>query len=282
MRSADDSTPARRSGLGTATVIVFAVTVGGLGGLHAVRYVAAPSGSTATPSQRQALFHMLQPVALSNCRLERFGEPHDGGYLMCGDLLEDVEAAYSYGISGYDQWGCDISTKRHVVTHQYDCFDVTQPACPGGKTTFHAECVGDARKTQEGRVFDTIQNQFATNGDTSKRIALKIDVEGAEWDSLLAAPDEVLGQIDQMAVEFHWIEDEKSLALVRRLKQFFHVAHLHFNNASCISGMEPFPGWAYEVLFVNKRLGVVDASRTQGALHRVDASNIAFLSDCQP
>ena len=38
---------------------------------------------------------------------------------------------------------------------------------------------------------------------------LKIDVEGAEWDSLLSAPDETLKQIDQMAVEFHWIEDRE-------------------------------------------------------------------------
>ena len=60
---------------------------------------------------------MLRPVALSNCRLERFGEAHDGGYLMCGNLLENVQAGYSYGIDGYDQWGCDISTKRNVTVH---------------------------------------------------------------------------------------------------------------------------------------------------------------------
>ena len=58
--------------------------------------------------QRQILFDLLQPVALANCRLERFGEANDGGYLMCGNLLDGVESAYSYGISSYDKWGCDI------------------------------------------------------------------------------------------------------------------------------------------------------------------------------
>ena len=111
---------------------------------------------------------------------------------------------------------------------------------------------------------------------------IKIDVEGAEWDSLLSSPEEVLAQIDQIAVEFHGIEDEKSLALVRRLKQSFEVAHIHFNNASCTSGTEPFPSWAYEVLFVSKRLAVLDSSRQAGGRHPLDSPNVPLMLDCQP
>jgi hypothetical protein len=118
---------------------------------------------------------------------------------------------------------------------------------------------------------------------------LKIDVEGAEWDSLLSTPDEVLQRVDQMAVEFHWelehsrrIQQERYTRLVRRLKQFFEIAHLHFNNASCLEGLEPFPTWAYEVLFVSKRLAVVDPSRQAVGLHRLDAPNNPAFEDCQP
>ena len=239
--------------------------------------------------RRQALFDMLQPVALANCQLERFGEPNDGGYLMCGNLLDGVQSGYSYGISGYDKWGCDISTKFNLTVHQYDCFNTTQPAC-SGETVFHAECVGDTTETLDGLPFDPIGNQFARNGDRSKRIVLKIDVEGAEWDSLLSAPDPVLEQIDQMAVEFHWMEDgnfrwvqdDKHVRVVQRLRQFFEVAHIHFNNASCIGDLAPFPSWAYEVLFVSKRLAVVDPSRKAGGLHALDAPNNEAFADCQP
>ena len=129
--------------------------------------------------QREALLDMLQPVAISNCQMERFGESHDGGYLMCGNLLGDVQSGYSYGISGYDKWGCDISTKFKLPVHQYDCFDTVQPACPDGTTVFHAECVSPMTRSTEGRVFDTLTNQLTKNGDRSKRIVLKIDVEGA-------------------------------------------------------------------------------------------------------
>jgi hypothetical protein len=202
---------------------------------------------------RQRLFEMLQPVGLTNCQLERFGEPNDGGYLMCANLLDRVESAYSYGIGGYDKWGCDISTRLKIPIHQYDCFNTTEPSCPAGAPVFHAECVGAVAGSEDGRQFDTIENQLQKNGDVAKRLVIKIDVEGAEWDSLLETSDGLLNRIDQMAVEFHWMRDEsgrwlhveKYEAVIERLKTFFHVAHIHFNNAGCTTGLEPFPSYAY-------------------------------------
>ena len=271
----------RRPVLATAIVILLGVFLGGRIGLQLILY-SQVSGTTGTAQQRAELFELLRPVALANCRVERFGEAYDGGYLQCANLLTGVQAGYSYGIDGYDQWGCDVSTKLQVPVHQYDCFDTKRPACPGGQTVFHEECVADGRRTEEGRLFDTMQSQTAKNGDGSKRIVLKIDVEGAEWASFLSAPDELLSRIDQIAVEFHGIDEEKSLAAVRRLKQFFVVAHIHFNNATCFSGMKPFPAWAYEVLFVNKRLAVVDPTPKAVGVHPLASPNIPFFSDCQP
>src|SRR5882724_4738151 len=60
---------------------------------------------------RQDLFTALRPIKLSNCTLERFGEKNDGGYLLCANLLGAVQSGYSYGINGYDGWGCDVSSK---------------------------------------------------------------------------------------------------------------------------------------------------------------------------
>src|SRR5262245_46309530 len=57
--------------------------------------------ATEAARDRQTLLDLLQPVALDNCQLERFGEQNDGGYLMCANLLRNVQAGYSYGISGY-------------------------------------------------------------------------------------------------------------------------------------------------------------------------------------
>src|SRR5437764_12024830 len=47
---------------------------------------------------RAAILAELQPVALKNCTLKRFGSANDGGYLMCENLIEPLDAGYSYGV----------------------------------------------------------------------------------------------------------------------------------------------------------------------------------------
>jgi hypothetical protein len=230
---------------------------------------------------RYMLYDALKPVALANCEFARFGEAHDGGYTMCGNLLDSVGAGYSYGISNYDKWGCDIASRLDVTVHQYDCFDTRQPACPTGKTVFHPECVSAEPFTEEGRPFDTLASQVRRNGDEARRLVVKMDVEGAEWDSLLFAPDEVLAAIDQLVLEMHGVTEAKYAAAVQRLNQFFHVANVHFNNFTCQGGIEPFPAWAYEVLFVNKRIGVLGPSGAVPTAPAGDAPNNPDLVDCQ-
>jgi hypothetical protein len=244
---------------------------------------AQPERQTASREDhiRQELFRELKPVKLSNCELQRFGEAHDGGYLLCANLLGSVQVGYSYGISGYDGWGCDVSRTLKVKVHQYDCFDLRQPSCPGGGTLFHPECVAGSPKTEDGRLFDTVAGQIAKNKDDGRRLVMKIDVEGAEWDSFSTMPEELLQRIDQLVVEFHHNEDQRFLTVMWRLKQFFHVAHVHFNNYRCENDEKPFPAWAYEVLFVSKRLGRVDPSGSWGGLHPLDAPNQPGAPDCQ-
>src|SRR5438477_11601115 len=92
---------------------------------------------------REAILGELQPVALKNCTLKRFGSPNDGGYLMCENLIEPLDAAYSYGVGRNDDWGCEVSRRYHVPVHQYDCFDPARPICDDGTFVFHNECVGN-------------------------------------------------------------------------------------------------------------------------------------------
>ena len=229
---------------------------------------------------RQQLWAALQPVTLANCDLKRFGEGADGGYLVCANLLTEVTAGYSYGISGYDGWGCQVATTLGVPVHQYDCFDTRQPVCGAG-TTFHAECVGTEPAEIEGRRFDAMDRQLAANGDGGARVVMKMDVEGAEWDAFLTAPDSVLDRIDQLTVEMHGTGERRFLSAVHRLKQYFHVANLHMNNHACTAGQAPFAAWAYEVLFVNKRIATATSAPRATPYHALDRPNTPAVPDCQ-
>lgn len=231
---------------------------------------------------RLALLEELRPVTLTNCTPKRFGSAHDGGYVMCENLIDGVQVAYSYGIGGNDDWGCQVSSQFKVPVHQYDCFNPPAIACDAGRLVPHAECVGPRSETVDARVFDSIPNQLTQNGDAAKRLIVKMDVEGAEWEAILATPDELLARIDQLPIELHGTNAPRFLEAVQKLKRHFYVVHLHFNNWACTSDLPPFPARAYQVLFVNKRLGVVGPPAPDSVAARAfDAPDNPAGPDCQ-
>jgi hypothetical protein len=230
----------------------------------------------------QSLFDEIQPVKLSNCEFERIGDANDGGYLACKNLVPNSQAVYSYGIAGTDDWGCALSGRLGVPVHQYDCFNASRPNCPAGATPlFHDECVGPKRVTEQDRIFDTVESHIARNGDAGKTIIMKMDVEGAEWPSFMAMPDSVLSQIDQLSVEFHEVSSPEFLDVIRKLKRTFHIVNVHYNNWECRTDVAPLPARVFELLFVNKRLGVVDPEGRPVFPNPLDAPNNSRMRDCQ-
>src|SRR6266550_3803451 len=192
------------------------------------------------------------------------------------------EAAYSYGVGINDDWGCEVSRRYHVPVYEYDCFDPTKPTCDGGRFIFYNECVGNRTEQKKSHSFDTLENQISRNGDTGRRMIIKMDIEGGEWESLLAAPDELLASIPQLAMEMHGFDDPRILELLRKLKRNFYLVNLHFNNWSCTSRAAPLPAWAYQVLWVNKRVGVIDpAAPIPAPMSPLNAPDSPTWPDCQ-
>ena len=255
---------------------------GDLPDADAVVTVTPVRGRSEAEWRRHVLFEMLQPVKLANCELERFGEVNDGGYLLCANLLKGVQSGYSYGISGYDKWGCDVSKRLSLPVHQYDCFDLTRPVCQGGRTIFHEECVGGSRETIDKRPYDTMASQLQKNGDAGKHVVMKMDVEGSEWDSFINAPEELLARIDQLAIELHGIGEDRFRTVITHLKRHFYLVNVHYNNHTCDGRLRPFPALVYEALFVNKRIGVLDPTGKPDAIHRLNQPNHPTIPDCQP
>jgi hypothetical protein len=233
-------------------------------------------------AQRTALLAAIRPVRLSNCAMKRFGDPNDGGYVLCEDLTSLARAAYSYGIDGRDEWGCDIARAYRLPIHQYDCFNAERPVCAGAQFHFHDECVGAAPARIGRRRFDSVVNQVTRNGDAGKHLLVKMDVESAEGDALPAIPDSTLEVIDQLVVEFHDSNEARTVDVIERLKKKFYIANVHFNNTTCTWYAEPLPASVFEILFVNKRLATLDtANRWAVYPNPLDGPNDPSRADCQ-
>lgn len=209
---------------------------------------------------RTNLLKEIQPVRLSNCNLKRYGDQYDGGYLLCQNLIGPNSHGYSYGIEGRDAWGCDLSREFGIPIYQYDCFDTRRVECPGGLFNFHEECIGASKGYIERRTFDTLENHLQRNDSLEKPLIVKMDVEGAEWDSLLQAPEGILKNIQQLAVEFHGTDKKKYLNTIRKLKNTFVIAAIHSNNFSCSVWNYPMPAEAFEVLFVNNKIAQINST----------------------
>jgi hypothetical protein len=256
--------------------------VRGVALLSMAALVAVAAGYWRARQVREALYAAFSPVPITNCELRRFGAANDGGYLLCGNLLTNAAAAYSYGINGDDAWGCAVAAARKIPLHQYDCFNTQEPPCDGGVAPrFHPECIGPERETIDGRPFDSFASHLERNGHVGQRLIVKMDVEGSEWRSLATAPKHVLHAIDQLAIEFHGVEDAAFLETAARLNEFFYVAHIHYNNYECGAGFEPFASRVFEALLVNKRIAVANPWVSARGPSPLDAPNNPNMADCQ-
>src|SRR5262249_33148879 len=111
---------------------------------------------------------------------------------------------------------------------------------------------------------------------------MKMDVEGAELDSLLAVSDEQLNAVEQLAIGLHSMDNPKSIRLLEKLSRTFYVAYVHANNYSCRRAEPPLSSAANELLLVNKRLAKVDAADASIPASPLAVANNPDKPDCQP
>lgn len=261
-------------------------------------------GAIETKQVLDSILGALRPVHISNCDLKKYGPPNDGGYFLCRNLIDSQQTAYSYGIENRDGWGCDISKEFGILVHQYDCFDLRRPLCDwgGGDFLFHEECIGSKAETVEGRVFDTLFSHIEKNQDKQKKIVIKMDVEGAEIDSLLTVPASTLQNINQLVLEMHgiyarngifYLENidrlRKLIQVIDKLKQHFFVVNVHFTNMFCLKDQNwpmfinpSLPSPIFEALFVNKTVATPDYDKAPIVPSLEDSGpNFPMHSDCQ-
>ena len=116
----------------------------------------------------------------------------------------DVAAGYSYGISGYDGWGCDVATRRQVPVHQYDCFNLAQPACHGADHLPRGVRRQRAGHRSRDRSLRHARAPVVGNGDAASTWSCQDGRRRAPSGTPSSPrPTRCCSRIDQLVVEFH-------------------------------------------------------------------------------
>lgn len=176
---------------------------------------------------------LLAPRVVANAGLARFGGPNDGGYVMLDTLRPPaVTAAYSFGIGGNTSWDravADLGVDVFLYDHT-----IARPANLPARCHFEPLGITGIHKAPQLR---TLHECLAVNGHASRHdLALKIDVEGSEWDVVAEAATHTLDQFHQIVIEFHDLagvldpsRHDTVIAALAKLAATHQPVHVHAN-----------------------------------------------------
>jgi hypothetical protein len=176
------------------------------------------------------LIASLHPID-AGPRLVRIGPDGDGGYIVPDDL-EGIAYAFSPGVSTESGFEAALAD-RGLDVFMAD-YSVDGPACLHERFHFTKKFVGSfADETH--MTLDAWKRSAI--GDYAGDLLLQMDIEGGEFESLMAASDDLLRQFRIMVIEFHYLHqlwNKPWFLLVKRvfekLLASHSVVHIHPNN----------------------------------------------------
>lgn len=213
-----------------------------------------------TPADARAVadaLSLLRPAGVAAGAKLRVGADHDGGYVMIDDFA-GVDGAVSVGIGGDASWDLDLA-RRGIPVVQYD-HTVGAPPVDHELFQFNRLRVGAEDRVEEQVCLDTVLGCRRDEG--RRRLVVKIDAEGAEWDILRACDPALLGLCAQIVCEFHHL-DRLAEAEFRAtaeacwgtMAERFFVCHVHGNNCGQIVNVANIAvPESLEVTFANRAL----------------------------
>jgi hypothetical protein len=184
-----------------------------------------------TLENHQQILQLLIPVN-NNVELIRIGSSTDGGYLLPNDL-SGVQMCVSPGVA--ESWGFELEllSKYQIKSLMIDA-SIETPKLHQG-LEFHKLWLGPANDKSTVSMNSIIRSQIELGND---ELLLQMDIEGAEYASLMATDLELLSKFRIAVIEFHDLEMWKInsyfskvvLPLFAKLTELFDIVHLHPNN----------------------------------------------------
>lgn len=166
--------------------------------------------------------------------LIRLGDFGDGGYLVPDDL-HGIAACYSPGVSQQASFEMDMA-KRGIPAFMADA-SVAHPPLDVPGAQFVAKYLGASDTGDDITLASWVAE---TDPDPAADLLLQMDIEGAEYRTLAAAPRDLLRRFRVIVIEWHRLPSvltkpgftRPALAAMAKLREDFVTVHLHPNNVS--------------------------------------------------
>ena len=219
------------------------------------------------------LLGKLKPLD-SGIEMIRIGRAGDGGYLVPNDL-SGIEYCFSPGVGPSSEFELHLAD-RNIRSFLAD-YSVESPPVDRPEFTFDRKYLG-ASDAEPYITLASWKNKYLR--DYKGDLLLQMDVEGAEYEVILGAPDDLLSQFRILVIEFHSLHklfDPFGFRLIaatfQKLLRSFYVVHIHPNNSCEIAkrGRIEIPSMM-EFTFLNQKR--VDRTSPQTKFpHRLDCDN---------
>lgn len=235
--------------------------------------------STTRENARQ-IVNALIPID-PGFELIRVGGNNDGGYLLPNDM-EGITHCFSPGVADTASFELDC-LERGIRSFLAD-FSVDQPPINLEGCQFIKKFVGalnnDKFISLDQWVSDSLANAMETD------LILQMDIEGAEYETILSTSKTTLTKFRILAIEFHHVESIRDtnffqivLSTLQRLKEHFEVVHVHPNNCCGITSIDgvKIPN-VFEVTFLRKDR-IKHIKPIKHLPHPLDQANVPSKSD---
>jgi hypothetical protein len=199
-----------------------------------------PTDFTPEPQVR-GLIGRLNPVSTEH-ELIRIGPDGDGGYLLPDDL-DGIHACFSPGVGFVSGFELEIA-ERGMPVFLADR-SVEQPATPHSLFSFVPKYIGATSNDE----FTTLQDWVgASLSEGAEDLMLQMDVEGFEYETILATPDQLLRRFRIIVVECHALDQLWNHSFFRIASRAFDkllhthaCVHVHPNNCCGLLDLHDLP-----------------------------------------
>lgn len=236
-----------------------------------------------TAAEVEEIMDLLRPHSIDRQAKVRIGAMHDGGYVV-PEIVYQSNLLISIGVGDEVSFDLDLANRGTQVFQ----FDHTIAKPPATHHNMHFVHKGwGTRETGSGNLLSLRQIAASADWTTAVHPVLKFDIEGAEWDCLLATECNDFERFEIIVGEFHNLEAiarSDGYKLVRgalsKLFERHKLIHLHANNNASvysIHGMQ-VPS-VVELTFFRQDCGVLTEYSDEPIPGRLDRPNNGVFPD---